>query len=164
MSVRDCTGAQLIEVTEGQTVTGKDFQLDTGATISGTVYQSDGVTPLIGKNCLVSAYIGSPCGSSYVGSATVNSANGAYTIEGLSAGSYYLQTSSTDNYFSEWWASPVSVRDCVGAQAITVAEKQTVINKNFQLDPSSSISGTVYQSDGETPVICKSILAQVRHF
>jgi hypothetical protein len=158
-SVRDCSGAQSIVVTEGQTVTGKNFQLDTAATISGTVYQSDGVTPLTGKHMTVHAYTGSPCGSgTYVGYALVNSATGTYTIPRLPAGAYYLETYTyRSNYISEWWASPLSVRDCAGAQSIVVTEGQTVTGKNFQLDPGATISGTIFEVDGVTPLTGKGI-------
>ena len=125
-------------VTEGQAVTGKNFQLDPGATISGTVYQSDGATPLTGKNIWIYAYTGSPCSSlTWVEYAYVDSATGTYTIPGLPAGTYYLQTFSSDNYISEWWASPQGVRDCAGAQSIVVTEGQAVTGKNFQLDPTT---------------------------
>ena len=161
LSVRDCARAQAIVVTGGQTVTGKNFQLEPGATISGTVYQSDGVTPLTGKNVWVQALTGSPCGGfTYVGDAYVNSATGIYTILGLPAGTYYLQTQSS-NYIRAWWASPLSVRDCAGAQSIVVTGGQTVTGKNFQLEPGATISGTVYQTDGITPLTGKSIYVDV---
>ena len=157
-SVRDCGGAQPIEVTEVQAVTGKDFQLDPGATISGTVYQSDGVTPLTGKYIAVGTYTGSPCViNTQVGLTLVDSATGTYTITGLPTGTYYLQTKPSDNYIWEWWASPQSVRDCSGAQPIVVTEGQDVTGKDFQLDPGATISGTVYQSDGVTPLTGKYI-------
>jgi hypothetical protein len=157
LSVRDCAGAQSIVVTEGQAVIVKNFQLDPGATISGTIYQSDGLTPLTGKNIYVNVYTGSPCGNpTYVGYDYVDSTNGTYTINGLPAGTYYLKTSSSENYFAEWWAPGLSVQDCAGAQPIVVAEEQAVTNKNFQLEPGATISGTIYESDGRTPLTGKS--------
>jgi hypothetical protein len=56
-----------------------------GATISGTVYQSDGVTPLTGKDISIAALTApwGPCMMpSWVGNATVDSATGTYTIPG----------------------------------------------------------------------------------
>ena len=162
-SVRDCADVQPVVVTtEGQPVTGKDFQLEPGATISGTVYQSDGTTPLTGKEVWISVNTGSPCDSpSGVGSTNVDSATGTYTITGLPAGTYYLWTSSSDNYVSEWWASPLSVWDCAGAQPVVVAEGEAVTGKDFQLDPGATISGTVYQSDGTTPLTGKEVWINV---
>jgi hypothetical protein len=156
-SVLDCAGAQSIEVTVEQTVTGKNFQLDLGGAVSGTVYQSDGVTPLTGKNIVINAFTGTPCGSPMrVNSAGVDPATGTYTILGLPAGTYYLQTWN-ENYINEWWASPQSVRDCAGAQTIVVTVGQTVTGKNFQLELGGAISGTIYQSDGVTPLTGKYI-------
>ncbi|MEI6262976.1 MAG: hypothetical protein WCR46_24155 [Deltaproteobacteria bacterium] len=145
-SVRDCASAQPIVVIVGQTVTGKNFQLDLGGAISGTVYQSDGVTPLTGKYIVINAFTGSPCGGlMWVNNVVVDPANGTYTILGLPAGTYYLQTwSNSENYIQEFWASPQSVRDCAGAQSIVVTVGQTVTGKNFQLDLGGAVSGTVY--------------------
>ena len=158
LSVWDCAGAQSIVVAEGQTVTGKNFQLEPGATISGTLYQSDGITTLTGKSIFLDAYLGSPCDITLFGrGAYVNSATGTYTIPGLPAGTYYLRAKPIDNYTLEWWASPLSVSDCAGAQSIVVTEGQTVTGKNFQLEPGATISGTVYQSDGVTPLTGKII-------
>ena len=134
---------QPIVVTEGQTVTDKNFQLEPGATISGTIFETDGVTPLTGKTIQINALAGSPCGSgTSVAYATVNSENGIYTIHSLPAGTYYLQASPL-NDIREWWASPLSVRDCAGAQSIVVTEGQIVTGKNFQLD-----TGTLFETDG----------------
>ena len=57
----ECGNAQAIAVTAGDVVTDKNFQLDAGATISGTVYESDGTTPITGG--WVYAYTGNPCSS-----------------------------------------------------------------------------------------------------
>ena len=120
--------------------------------ISGTVYQSDGVTPLTGTNTWVQADSGS-CGNlEYVNGAMVDPTTGTYSISGLSTGMHYLRAYGNDNYFEEWWASPQSVRDCDSSQTIQVSEGENITGKNFQLDPGATISGTVYQSDGVTPL------------
>ena len=155
-SVVDCSGAQSIAVTAGNTVTGKNFQLNTvastPASISGTAYQSDGVTPIPGGGSVV-AYTGDPCGSySWAGSASINPTDGTYTINNLSTGTYYLQLEATCNYAAEWWADPSSVVECSGAQSISVTSGGAVAGKNFQLGAGTTISGTVYQNDGTTPI------------
>ena len=48
----ECGNAQAIAVTAGDVETDKNFQLETGAAISGTVYESDGTTPI------TSGYVG----------------------------------------------------------------------------------------------------------
>jgi len=134
-SVRDCAEAQPVVVTEGQPVTGKDFQLEPGAVISGMVYHQDGVTPITGKVIDIGVYTGSPCGSiSRVGHEYVDITTGAYTIKGLPSGTYYLRTSASGNYVDEWWASPKTVVDCTNAQPVAAAEPLTVTGINFQLE------------------------------
>ncbi len=150
LSSLDCIDAQTITVGVGETVTGKDFQLNSGSIITGTVYESDGVTPATGV--IVSLYTGDPCGSaSYVTGAGTNS-SGIYTLTGFPAGTYYLRTSNNGTiYLNEWWGSGSSSLDCGGAESITVGVGETVAGKDFQLNSGSIISGTVYQSDGITP-------------
>jgi hypothetical protein len=157
-STPNCNGAQAITVTAGQTVSGKNFQLDTGATISGTIFKSDGVTPITGTSISIDAYSGDPCGSvQRIKGAFVEEADGTFMISGLPAGSFYLEASTDANYVSEIWAAPNSTIYCSGAQAITVTAGQAVSGKNFQLDVGAIVSGTVFQSDGITPLIGKSI-------
>jgi len=122
--------------------------------ISGTVYQSDGTTPLTGVEIAVHVFSGNPCGGGEnVGSVSIDTSNGTYTTTALSPGDYYLRTSNRNqsNYVNEWWAGPVSVTSCSGAQSVTVSTVN-IIDKDFQLDDGFSISGMVYQSDGSTPI------------
>ena len=157
-STRDCGIAQSIIVGAGQNITGRDFQLETGSTLSGTVYQSDGVTPVTGSSTIVYALAGSPCsGVILAGSGIIDPETKAYTILGLPAGTYYLLSYSLDNYIAEWWAEPQGTPDCEGAQSIVVLTGQKVIGKNFHLDTGGTISGTLYKSDGETPITGQSI-------
>jgi YD repeat-containing protein len=76
-----------ITVTAGQTATA-NFSLSAPATISGTVTQADGTTPLSGASAQV--YVGSAAGST----ATTDS-TGSYSIAGLSVGSYTVQAGAT---------------------------------------------------------------------
>ena len=124
------------------------------AAISGTMYQSDGVTPLTGDSSAgVSAYTGSPCDIyTWVSDSNFDPSSGEYTLSSLPGGTYYLQTYSSGSYLAEWWASPLSVPDCSSAQSITVTDEQTVTDINFQMVPAAAISGTVYQIDGVTPL------------
>jgi hypothetical protein len=138
--------------------TGKNFALDMGASISGTVYQSNGITPITGLSICVAAITGDPCGwFQWMGSAQTNSSNGTYTIWGLPVGDYYLlaDNMSQSNYVNEWYTGQAdpSSPDC--GLAIQVATGTT--GKNFALDMGASISGTVYQSNGITPITGLSI-------
>jgi YD repeat-containing protein len=75
-----------VAVTAGQTSTA-NFSLSAPTTISGTVTQADGTTPLSGVS--VQVYVGSAAGSS----ATTDSA-GSYSIAGLNTGPYTVQATA----------------------------------------------------------------------
>jgi hypothetical protein len=149
----DCAGAQSIAVAEGQNVTGKDFQLDPGASISGTVYQSDGVTPLTGQQSIyVAAVPEPPCNSSHfsvISYTIVNTLSGAYTVTGLLPGTFYLWAMPlSGNYLYEWWASPVSTWRYCGAKGIEVVGLDNIVGKNFQLNLSDVILKGDINGDG----------------
>jgi YD repeat-containing protein len=75
-----------ITVTAGQTSTA-NFSLSAPATISGTVTQADGTTPISGAS--VQVYVGSAGGSSATTDGT-----GSYSIAGISTGSYTVQATA----------------------------------------------------------------------
>jgi carboxypeptidase family protein len=125
------------------------------ATISGTIYKSNGTTLLNDATIRVIILSGDPCGwPQYVNH--IDTSNGSYTTPDLSPGTYYLITDNLNqsNYVNEWWADPTSVPfpDCGNAQSITV-ESTNIIDKDFQLDTGYDVSGTVYEESGTTPVL-----------
>jgi len=83
-----------VSVTAGQTTSGKNFTLGTsGGTISGTVYESDGQTPI--ENAMVSCTSeGKSWGS------TLSDSNGHYSLTLLQAGEYTV-TAYADGYERE---------------------------------------------------------------
>ncbi len=116
--------------------------------ISGTVYASDGITPIPGGGW-VYARTGDPCGTTHSSWNSSINGDGTYSIQGLPPGTYYLQTNPSENYLYEWWASGGSVLNCSGAQTVTVNEGDSLSGKNFKLDQAGSISGIVHNgSDG----------------
>jgi len=124
------------------------------ATISGMVYKSDGSTLVNDATIQVKVVSGDSCGWwQYV--THINTSNGSYTTPDLDPGTYYLITDNLNasSYVDEWWAEPVSFPfpDCGNAQSITV-ESTDITGKNFQLDIGYDVSGTVFESDGSTPV------------
>ena len=160
----DCNDAESITLnTGGQTESGINFQLDLGAEISGTVYQSNGTTPVTGVPIRVHVYQGDPCGDSqYMGSSDTDPADGTYTVMGIPLGTYFLQTWNINqsNYLNEWWTASGGSLDCNAADSITLgAGGQSGVN--FELDLGAEISGTVYQSDGITPIIGVEINVEV---
>ena len=149
-SARDCSQAQQITIVANQTASGKNFQLDRGAIISGTLFQADGVTPITGSDINVNILTGSEqCNLNHVMNVLVN-ADGTYTTTGLEAGTYYLQTwSGSTNYLEEYWADPASVINCENAQSITLTAGETRDQVNFQLNEGIKVEGTLYGSDGQ---------------
>ncbi len=156
-SVQDCSAAQKISMTAGNTYSGKDFQLDIGGSISGTVFQDDGTTPLTGENICVDVYRNDPCDDESwdrVGGGCLDTADGTYSITGLPAGSYYLYTNtpSGSEYVEEWWADPSSTSDCAGAEQVSVTAGNTTSGVNFQLNVGGTISGTLYDESTGQPI------------
>ena len=157
-SVIDCSGAQGIILTASETVGGRDFWLDTGATISGTIYDSIGTTPITGISLEVEIYKDS-CWGEYLTSVMADTLDGSYTLEGLYPGEYCLAVNTHGaNYIREWWATPESVQWPNDAELIAVNSGDVIDPVNFQLDTGATISGIVYQSDGTTAIVGHSMI------
>lgn len=136
---------------------GVDFQLEPGTVVSGTVYKTDGTTPLVTGVC---AFEGESCGEMW-DFCTTSTVDGTFSVrvpEGtffLDAGSPYIDPFlmwSSGNYILEWWAEGASVRDCAEASQIVVSAGTPISEINFQLEEGVEISGTIYMSDGVTPI------------
>ena len=111
---------------------------DMPASISGTIYEGDGVTVLPGSS--VQLYSGDPCGE-YSFLAGVYCGDGTYTLSGIPTGTYFLRAFGPENYLSEWWSGPDSSPECVGAQAIILSSAGEQSNVDFQLDYGSRGDG-----------------------
>jgi len=120
-------------------------------TISGTVYQDNGTTPIPGIR--VDAIQGTPCEwREWIASDTTDG-NGYYEITLLLEGTYYLWASNnnTSNYVNEWHTGGVpdpSSYDCNLAVEVTVTDGTPATGINFNLDMGGAISGTVADSAG----------------
>jgi hypothetical protein len=119
----------------------------TGA-ISGTVYESNGVTPIGGVTLIVY--------NSSWGVVKYAYANeyGQYLASGLGAGSYYVHADGNycyggASYYGEYYNES---SDKSGADLVTVTEPDTAININFTLNKKGSIGGRVTEIDGTTPI------------
>ena len=140
------TGATLIDVSEAA-APGKDFQLEVGKTISGTVTDAEGV-PL---ECYVHLH---EADGSYLTSALSDETTGAYTLTGLVPTSYKIRTSNSLGYLDEWydnvacWSNPQGT----GATLIDVREAHATA-KDFQLEVGKTISGTITDTEG-APLEC----------
>jgi hypothetical protein len=127
-----------VVVALSQETSGINFTMDTGGTISGHVYQPDGVTPLASA-----AVIASPGDIR-----TTSYHDGSYTIRGLPTGNYQVSTVA-QGFISEYYNG---VYYAGGASAVSVVADYDTPNIDFVLETGGSISGHVYQSDGVSPI------------
>jgi hypothetical protein len=127
-------------ITVGATdVTGINFALARGGTISGTVTASAGATPLRGVEIRVFNASGRQAGRGFT------TQSGAYTVAGLSPGSYRVLTSNLAGYLDEAWNNIPCEPFCnpLDGTAVNVAGTATTSGIDFSLDLAGSISGAV---------------------
>ena len=129
-----------ITVSDGAPVTGIDFALDKGGSISGTV--TDAATTAAVEGERVTIYDASGNDVAY----GETDSNGDYTTsQGLPAGTYHALAESHSGYFSELYDDLPCTSGCdvTTGTPITVGEKEAVTGIDFALDKGGSISGTV---------------------
>lgn len=155
-----------VVVAAGTTVTGKDFALDEGGRISGTMTDATTGAPI--ANSFVSAYIKVAGFANFAGSATTNAA-GQYTIQGLAAGAYGVVTSQSSNvnYTNEIYNDILCP---IGCSTTTTVESGSLVpvtlgtttpGINIALSPGGSISGTVTNEATGSPIPNLSVTAVV---
>ena len=153
-SVRNVEDAQVVIVNDsGDEILDKDFNLDPGGTISGTIFKADGLSLL--NDRIVGVRIISDSNTVPVARENIIMSNSNYIIPAIPTGHYYLQAyvygSANINdisYAQEWWASSESVEKLSSAEQIFINEGENLINRNFQLDPIMSIRGKIFYKDG----------------
>lgn len=124
------------------TTDGIDIILHRAASISGHVYQSDGVTPIPNVSIGADA-IEIPAGVEHWGSS--NDA-GYYVIDGLPPGSFRLQARGRAGFASGFYDSKP---DRSSADVVVVAEGEAVTGKDFALRVGGSLRGHIYNEAGE---------------
>ena len=136
----DPNWATAVWVTQGQTTPDIDFSLGKNGSISGTIYQIDGTTPL--PYACVAAYM-HPCASTYHAGTHADGC-GNYTLSDLPPGYYFVETKAACTqpypYVDQWWTSGGGALFCDQAQPVTVASEENTPNINFSL----SASGATY--------------------
>jgi hypothetical protein len=140
----DCNDAVSITVS-GSNVTGKDFWLDLGGSVSGQVYESDGTTPISGV--WMQAFTGGQCNQQNQVAWANTDAGGAFTLRGIPSGGGYIQACATCqsmNYINEWWDSGGGTMDCNSATLVTSGALG-----DFTLDAGGTISGQVLDNNGD---------------
>jgi protocatechuate 3,4-dioxygenase beta subunit len=142
----DQASADRITLAAGEDLTGKDFTLSRGASISGTVKDSNGQT--------IDGYVEltDSDGEEYAG-ADVD--NGAYSMVGLPAGTYYLQFQSYgSDWVSEWWQDKPDRRT---ATPITLSAGQVRSGFDAVLSQASKIRGTMIDGQGRAVRGCVTV-------
>ncbi|MDQ0866456.1 hypothetical protein QF036_004037 [Arthrobacter globiformis] len=143
--------AKSVAVTAGQTVTGADLTVVTGATISGNVAGASGQPGYL-LSVLDSA--GKLVKNSYSDEA------GNYSVVGLAAGSYKVAFNRSSGFTQDeaqyYQNQPESAAG--QAQSIPVTSGQTVPNINASLTAGGSVTGTVLDKAGK-PVVNAQIQA-----
>ncbi|MCP3887858.1 MAG: hypothetical protein GY702_03145, partial [Desulfobulbaceae bacterium] len=135
-----------VEVTLGNDTPNIDFELISGGTISGTVVESDGTTPIDGM--WVRAV---ELSTGYQISGASTDSNGDFTIN-IAPGTYKVQTCSSCNnhpYLDEYFDNT----DQDNAAEIVVTDGNDTPNVDFELSIGGIISGYVYESDETTPIV-----------
>jgi acetyltransferase-like isoleucine patch superfamily enzyme len=136
----DVTTGTPITVGAGEDVTGIDFALDKGGTISGTVIDSATSLPIEGERVRIYDASGNYLTYDYTDVA------GAYAITmGLPAGTYYALAFSYHGYYNELYdnISCASGCDVTTGTPISVGAGEEVTGIDFALDKAGAISGTV---------------------
>jgi hypothetical protein len=141
------TTGTAVQVTAGSTTSGITFSLTPKGYIAGMVRAAGTGTPLAGVAVIAQDASG-------IGASATTDAAGAYTVLGLTPGSYYLRTVNSLGYLDELYADLPCVHGVCTmtsgtAVAVTLSAPGTA---NFDLALGGTISGTVRAAIGGAPV------------
>ncbi|NBX23290.1 MAG: hypothetical protein EBR52_04130, partial [Microbacteriaceae bacterium] len=140
-----------VALTAGQIRTDADFEMKTGATISGSVtLEADG-SPATGT--LVKAY--SVTGR-YAGKGGIVDEAGNYVITGIGPGTFYIKADPTSTRLDAvpQWADAKSSPLTANAVTLDYEQEHTT---NFSLTAGSTIAGTVSISGSDAPLSDKLV-------
>ncbi|MCP3909875.1 MAG: hypothetical protein GY713_02875 [Actinomycetia bacterium] len=140
--VFDRSLAAPVVVADGGSAVGINADLDIGATMSGTITDAGTGLPVAGAGVVAGQF-----GSTDVGSA-VTAADGAYTVEGLGGGEYYVYFSSPA-HFSEYYDGASGL---FSYTPVLVPADGSVVGIDADLDQAAVISGVVTDSVSGLPL------------
>ena len=124
-----------------------DINLPYGGSLSGNVYQSDGVTPIEGATVVVESWDSS--GENWVRIEKLTIADGGYTVPGIPLGSYLVSALGI-GFTIEYYAAAGSVATPDLAEEVILSPGQVdITGLDFSLDAGGTISGTVSNESGQ---------------
>ncbi len=130
--------ANVTSLTVGQNLTNQNFVLQRGASISGSVTLVGGSQGFSG----ISAKAYGP-NNELIGFGSVG-ADGAFTINGLPAGVYFVKADADDSSRSPaWWADRSGSR-----RAVSVTGSQAVANVQIELEAIGIVRGSLRSQNG----------------
>ncbi len=151
-----CNGlnGSAIAVTAGTTLSGQNFVLNNGGSISGTV-RSGPVAPIVGANVQVYNSLGIP-----VGQISTN-ASGNYQINTLPSGNFFVRTQQSLGFVDQVFnALPCSgYCDVLSGTAVPVSSGLGTGLVDFTLTGGSSISGRVTNAVGGAGIALARVVA-----
>lgn len=145
-NVRYFSSATEVNVTEGQMVSGIDFELEKGGIISGIVTRTFDNQPI--ENIRIWAV---DVNTSRSWGGVLTDSNGAYRLTGLSTSSYkvYAIDNNQSIYQSEYYDN---VLDSSSATALDLVFGQTLSGIDFSLEMGGNITGTVTRASDNQPI------------
>ena len=138
----DPSNATPVDVVQPQTITGYDFSLELGGTVSGVVTASGSGQPLEGIRLEAYDYA-----AGFWVRGTQTSSDGSYSLTGIPAGNYRVYTYDPQRIYAPEYYDNTSDYDY--ATQVDVIQNQTIPSIDFSLDQAGSISGTVTGSDAQ---------------
>jgi hypothetical protein len=147
--------ATVVRISAGMTTPGIDFVLTEGCSISGHIYQSDGITPIEGAQVFVkpSKYHNDD------GFLVTTDAEGAYKVEGLSLGNFKVKAEGPGYTGNRYYDGAEGVYGWWNAADVMVTPPTTTSDVDINLHLAASISGHIYQSDDSTLIPNACIVA-----
>ncbi len=143
---------QLVNAPASGTVSGIDFLLYQAGSISGHVYEDDGVTPV--EEARVEAF---EFGTwNWVGS-TDTGMDGSYTLP-VPSGTYCIRVPNVQGFLPMHYQNELNWED---ATPVTVSAPGETSGIDFVLQRAAYIAGHVYENDGATPIEGASLDAAV---
>ncbi len=138
----DMLNGNPVVITAGNSVTGIDFSLNAGGTISGAISR------VAGGSAIALAQVQALDVNGQVAAIASSDASGNFTLSGLPAGSYKIRTSNSAGFINQVYRStsplPCSPNPCAlsSGTAVSLANAGLVSGINFALSAGGTISGT----------------------